>query len=81
MKKNLIILATFIGALSLSSCEKEYMGPLDAAGNPVLVRGGEGETNTSSGGGENGVTDTGHDSDYDNTGVRRNKKPTPTTTN
>jgi len=75
MKIKLLIAFMFAGAMFLTSCEKEApIGKLDETGMPMEYRGDEidgGSTDTGDG---SGITDGGHDSDYDNSGKSKKTK-------
>lgn len=77
MKAKWIYILLVAGMFGMSSCEKEYMGPVDNSGAPLQLRGGEdgsGETVGDSGG---TITDTGHDSDYDSKSNKKKKATAP----
>lgn len=77
MKMKLFILALFMGMFTLNSCQKEYMGPVDENGAPLQLRGGEEQGDPQAGAG--GITDGGHDSDYDGGSSKARRKSVATT--
>lgn len=78
MKTKLIILGLFLSLFTLNSCQKEYMGPIDETGAPLVVnRGGEDGSGSSTDDGEGGITDGGHDSDYDRNSKGKRKPASP----
>lgn len=66
-----------VSGLFLASCEKEYeSNPLPTPGNSQnILKDGEisGSSNTSTGSGDSGITDSGRDEDYDKSGKFRKK--------
>lgn len=74
MKMKLIILSVFAGSMFLTSCEKEApLVNMNEAGSVMELRGDELDGSTDPGDG-NGITDGGHDSDYDNSGKGKKNK-------
>ncbi len=80
MKKSLYSLVLVSSLVFLGACSKEYMGPLDETGSPVHTKAAstDGPTITT-GGDSGGITDGGHDSDYDTTNKNKRKQQSPGT--
>ena len=75
MKMKLIIALVFAGSMFLTSCEKEApIGMMNENGTPMEYRDGELEDGATDPGDGSGITDGGHDSDYDNSGKGKKNK-------
>lgn len=71
----LLIAVMFAGSMFLTSCEKEMsICEMNETGSPKQTRGDEIIEDGTDPGDGNGITDGGHDSDYDNSGKGKKNK-------